>query len=123
MSEEPETTADFPQGEPPSDPLAETAPGAEESRSWLQQDSPLDRDDWIGTRVGQYEIIGLIGSGGMGGVYEARQQHPHRTVAIKIIKSTVMSPSNCCESVAATPMCDLPPVNRNTPRRPFVSSR
>ncbi len=93
MSEEPETTADFPQGEPPSDPLAETAPGAEESRSWLQQDSPLDRDDWIGTRVGQYEIIGLIGSGGMGGVYEARQQHPHRTVAIKIIKSTVMSPS------------------------------
>src|SRR5437867_3190853 len=37
--------------------------------------------------VGQYTIQGLIGEGGMGTVYEAEQEHPRRTVALKIIKT------------------------------------
>ena len=35
-----------------------------------------------GTRLGPYEILGLIGVGGMGEVYEARDTRLDRTVAI-----------------------------------------
>ena len=35
---------------------------------------------------------GLIGEGGMGAVYEAEQDHPRRTVALKIIKPGMASP-------------------------------
>ena len=38
------------------------------------------------TRLGAYEIIGAIGEGGMGVVYEARQENPRRTVALKVIR-------------------------------------
>lgn len=38
-----------------------------------------------GTRVGPYEIIGLIGAGGMGEVYRARDERLSRDVAIKIL--------------------------------------
>ncbi len=36
--------------------------------------------------IGGYRIIREIGSGGMGVVYEAEQQHPRRLVALKVIK-------------------------------------
>jgi eukaryotic-like serine/threonine-protein kinase len=35
-----------------------------------------------GTRLGQYEIVGLIGAGGMGEVYRARDSKLKREVAI-----------------------------------------
>jgi len=37
-----------------------------------------------GTRMGPYEILGLIGAGGMGKVYRARDSRLHRDVAIKV---------------------------------------
>lgn len=37
-------------------------------------------------RVGRYEIIRMIGQGGMGTVYEAQQDNPRRRVALKIIR-------------------------------------
>ncbi|HLY26417.1 MAG TPA: serine/threonine-protein kinase, partial [Aggregatilineales bacterium] len=40
----------------------------------------------IGQRVGQYEIIALLGKGGMAVVYRARQSSIGRDVAIKVIK-------------------------------------
>jgi serine/threonine-protein kinase len=40
----------------------------------------------IGQRLGQYEIIALLGKGGMATVYRARQTSINRDVAIKIIK-------------------------------------
>jgi Tol biopolymer transport system component/predicted Ser/Thr protein kinase len=41
------------------------------------------------TRFGPYEIISLLGAGGMGEVYEARDTRLDRTVAIKICKGRI----------------------------------
>ncbi len=38
-----------------------------------------------GTRVGGYEIIALLGAGGMGEVYRARDARLQRDVAIKLL--------------------------------------
>jgi dienelactone hydrolase len=39
-----------------------------------------------GTRLGPYEILALIGAGGMGEVYRATDTRLHRTVAIKLVR-------------------------------------
>jgi serine/threonine protein kinase/Tol biopolymer transport system component len=39
----------------------------------------------IGTRLGQYEILSLLGAGGMGEVYRARDAKLNRNVAIKVL--------------------------------------
>ncbi len=39
-------------------------------------------------RVGPYEIVGLLGQGGMGLVYEALQPNPRRRVALKVMRTT-----------------------------------
>src|SRR5215510_15259972 len=46
------------------------------------------------SRIGRYRIIRLIGEGGMGAVYEAEQEHPRRTVALKIIKPGMVNPES-----------------------------
>src|SRR2546426_8705175 len=38
-----------------------------------------------GARLGRYEIVGLIGTGGMGEVYRARDPRLERDVAIKVL--------------------------------------
>ena len=45
----------------------------------------------IGTRLGPYEIKSLIGSGGMGEVYRARDSRLERIVAIKILPESFAS--------------------------------
>ncbi len=47
----------------------------------------------IPKQIGHFEIIRLIGEGGMGSVFEARQDHPRRTVALKIIRMAMASES------------------------------
>jgi tetratricopeptide (TPR) repeat protein len=46
-----------------------------------------------GTRLGPYEIVARIGTGGMGEVYRARDTRLHRPVAIKILHRTFTSPA------------------------------
>lgn len=41
--------------------------------------------------IGRYRIIQLIGEGGMGSVYEAQQDSPHRLVALKVIRAAFPS--------------------------------
>ena len=39
--------------------------------------------------IGRYRILGRIGEGGMGIVFEAEQDHPHRRVALKVVKASL----------------------------------
>jgi non-specific serine/threonine protein kinase/serine/threonine-protein kinase len=50
---------------------------------------PLARED--GQRIGRYEVRKTIASGGMGTVYEAVQDHPHRLVALKVLQHAAAS--------------------------------
>jgi serine/threonine protein kinase len=40
-----------------------------------------------GVRLGAYEVLGLIGAGGMGEVYKARDTRLDRSVAIKSLSA------------------------------------
>src|SRR5437868_5960189 len=42
--------------------------------------------------IGGYRILGLIGEGGMGVVYEAEQENPRRIVALKVVKPGLAIP-------------------------------
>jgi serine/threonine-protein kinase RIO1 len=44
-------------------------------------------------RIGHYHVRRVISSGGMGTVYEALQEHPRRTVAVKVMSPGVVSRS------------------------------
>ncbi|MHC4140342.1 MAG: serine/threonine protein kinase [Planctomycetota bacterium] len=44
-------------------------------------------------KFGQFEIRRIIGAGGMGTVYEATQDHPHRSVALKVLRRGAATPS------------------------------
>ena len=43
----------------------------------------------VGTRFGPYEIVALVGAGGMGEVYRTRDTKLHRDVAIKVLPEAV----------------------------------
>lgn len=47
----------------------------------------------IALQIGHYRILRVIGEGGMGTVYEAQQERPRRTVALKVIKPGLATPS------------------------------
>ncbi len=63
----------------------EDQPAGATEAAWAAAHAPLP--DWIG----RYRIIRKLGEGGMGAVYEAEQDNPRRTVALKVIRSGLAS--------------------------------
>src|SRR5688572_9589566 len=61
--------------------------------------APPNVDDWFAhadvmpETVGPYRILRKLGQGGMGSVYEAEQDNPRRTVALKMIRPGLVSGS------------------------------
>ena len=51
-----------------------------------------DRSPHLPERIGRYRILGLLGSGAMGSVYEAEQDQPRRLVALKVMRRGYVSP-------------------------------
>ena len=51
----------------------------------------LESAIWQPEAIGGFRIVRIVGEGGMGVVYEARQQEPSRTVALKVIRPGLAS--------------------------------
>ena len=58
-----------------------------------KEPTPLPSPAGVPKRIGQYRIKRAIASGGMGTVYEALQEKPRRTVAVKLMRAGIASRS------------------------------
>jgi serine/threonine protein kinase len=53
---------------------------------------PNEKELQIPPMIGRYRLLRIVGAGGMGVVYEAEQDHPCRTVALKVIRPGYSTP-------------------------------
>ncbi len=81
-------------------PGVDSAPGAEllaralsESSGGSPPAAATSATSQAPARIGHYAILGIIGEGGMGVVYEARQEDPARSVALKVIRPGFTTPA------------------------------
>ncbi len=66
---------------------------SESPETETQEQSPSPGAAGVPKRIGQYRIKRAIASGGMGTVYEALQEKPRRTVAVKLMRAGIASRS------------------------------
>lgn len=82
---------------------SEAVPGGEARQSGSVESPRIDGEgpstqavfpsaDRFPKRIAHYHVKRIIASGGMGTVYEATQDHPRRTVAIKVMRQGITSP-------------------------------
>jgi len=69
------------------DPVADSGPG----RGSEPPNAPRTLPPGHPTEIGGYRILSLLGEGGVGAVYEAEQAHPHRRVALKLMRTALAS--------------------------------
>jgi len=85
-----------------------------------------------GTRLGPYEVVALIGAGGMGEVYKASDTRLNRTVAIKVLpphwaddpemKLRFEKEARTIASLTHPHICTLHDIGRESPSTPSESS-
>jgi serine/threonine protein kinase len=61
-----------------------------------------------GSKLGRYEIVGLLGAGGMGEVYRARDSRLKREVAIKACRKAFLLTPTGCAVLSKKPWPPLP---------------
>ncbi len=73
----------------------ETAPSQRVDLNTQQRDRVAGalREHPFPTEIGRYRILSVLGHGGMGSVYEAEQDKPHRRVALKVIRPGLLTPA------------------------------
>ena len=58
-----------------------------------------------GSRVGPYEIVSILGAGGMGEVYRARDSQLDRDIALKVVRPAVINDVILWRGSTAKPSC------------------
>src|SRR5687768_10656214 len=48
-----------------------------------------ERDELAGTKIGRYEVVEILGHGGMGEVYLAQDQRLSRRIALKLLPASI----------------------------------